>query len=119
MRVLVCGGRDYDDWRQVVLALSNYNMDNKISLIISGGANGADFLGRVYAKYYDLPHQEFIADWRALGKKAGIVRNQQMIDIGKPDIVFAFPGGKGTADMVQRAEKAGIPVIKWKWKDET
>jgi hypothetical protein len=29
---------------------------------------------------------------------------------GKPDLVVAFPGGKGTADMVRRARKANVPV---------
>jgi hypothetical protein len=44
------------------------------------------------------------------GKAAGPIRNQRMIDEGKPDLVIAFPGGRGTADMVSRAKKAGIPV---------
>jgi ABC-type sugar transport system substrate-binding protein len=34
-----------------------------------------------------------------------------MLDEGKPDIVVAFPGGTGTADMVRRARKAGVVVI--------
>jgi len=53
----------------------------------------------------------FDADWK-LGKKAGPLRNQRMIDEGRPDLVVAFPGGKGTADMVRRAEAAGVKVLK-------
>lgn len=41
---------------------------------------------------------------------AGPIRNQHMLDIGKPDVVLAFPGGRGTEDMIRRAEKAGVPV---------
>ena len=42
---------------------------------------------------------------------AGFVRNQRMIDEGKPDLCVAFPGGDGTADMVKRARAAGIEVL--------
>ena len=47
-------------------------------------------------------------DWKKYGKKAGPLRNQQMLEEGKPDLVVAFPGGNGTADMVRRAKKANI-----------
>ena len=39
---------------------------------------------------------------------------QQMIDEGKPDLVVAFKGGTGTADMVRRAKKHNIKVIEVK-----
>ena len=42
-----------------------------------------------------------------------------MIDVGKPDAVIAFPGGRGTADMVQRANQAGIPVFQASQGSET
>ena len=51
------------------------------------------------------------ADWAKHGRKAGPIRNQRMIDEGRPDLVVAFPGGTGTADMVERARVAGIRVI--------
>lgn len=49
------------------------------------------------------------------GKSAGPIRNQTMLDDGKPDLVLAFPGGRGTADMVAKAEKHGIPVRRIGW----
>lgn len=55
--------------------------------------------------------QEFPPDWDKYGNAAGPIRNQQMLDEGKPDLVVAFPGGRGTADMVNKARKAGIEVI--------
>ena len=55
---------------------------------------------------------EYPAPWKRFGPSAGGIRNQQMLDEGKPDLVVAFPGGKGTADMVRRAENAGVKVIK-------
>jgi hypothetical protein len=42
--------------------------------------------------------------------KAGPLRNYQMLEEGKPDLVVAFPGGGGTKDMVRRAVKAGVSV---------
>jgi len=53
----------------------------------------------------------FLANWRTHGKAAGPIRNQQMLDEGRPHLVVAFPGGTGTADMVRRAKAAGVPVM--------
>ena len=50
--------------------------------------------------------------WDELGKKAGPLRNQRMLDDGKPDMVVAFPGGGGTKDMVRRAAKAGVAIMR-------
>lgn len=53
--------------------------------------------------------EDFPADWERNGRAAGPIRNRQMLD-GKPDLVIAFPGGKGTADMVAEAKRRGIAV---------
>ena len=50
-----------------------------------------------------------------MGHCGGPKRNQMMLD-QKPDIVLAFPGGRGTADMIARAEQAGVEVVKVGWK---
>lgn len=78
--------------------------------IISGCAKGADSVGVDWAAANWLPCRQFPADWETHGKAAGPIRNQQMLDEGKPDLVVAFPGGRGTADMVRRAKKAGVEV---------
>lgn len=109
MRVLVCGGREFDDWALMNRVLARH-FGHIVPTIIEGGATGADFLARVYAKYYNLPHEQFPTDWKTHGKAAGAIRNQQMLDQGKPDVVVAFPGSNGTADMVRRAKNAGIKV---------
>ncbi len=49
------------------------------------------------------------AKWETYGKAAGPIRNREML-LNLPALVVAFPGGKGTADMVRQAERAGIPV---------
>lgn len=81
-------------------------------IIISGMAKGADSLAIDWAVVNWLRWEEYPADWETHGKAAGLIRNQQMLDEGKPDLVVAFPGGRGTADMIRRAEKAGVEVIK-------
>jgi hypothetical protein len=130
MRVLVCGGRDYGEIphgcpfdqigprsqkanREAFLireTLDHLVSENKVAAIISGGARGADRHAAVYARRRGIEAVIFRAEWKTHGTKAGPIRNQRMIDEGKPDLVVAFPGGKGTADMVRRAKAAGITV---------
>ncbi len=51
------------------------------------------------------------AEWSKYGRRAGPIRNKQMLDVGKPHLVVAFPGGAGTANMVKQAKAAGVPII--------
>ena len=78
--------------------------------IISGMATGADSLAVEFAKYFNLKLHEFPADWDRYKNGAGNIRNQKMIDEGKPKLGVAFPGGRGTADMTIRLKFEGIPV---------
>lgn len=61
-------------------------------------------------KFLDVSRTFYPADWRRLGKAAGPIRNQTMAD-RRPDLVIAFPGGRGTADMTMRARASGLRVI--------
>lgn len=82
-----------------------------ISCIIQGGAGGADFLAKHWAMAYGgMPVEEYKADW-GQGRSAGPRRNAIMLKEGKPDLVVAFEGGKGTADMIRRAKRANVTVI--------
>lgn len=115
MRVIVCGGRDYDkadvwNWLE---HHARAELGAEITMIIHGGASGADQGAFEWAVSEDgCSSRCFPADWRKHGKAAGPIRNQRMIDEAKPDAVIAFPGGRGTADMVRRAEAAGIRVVR-------
>ena len=53
----------------------------------------------------------YLADWEGLGRKVGPIRNERMLQEGKPRLVIAFPGGRGTADMTSRARAAGVETI--------
>lgn len=123
IRILVCGGRTFNNKKLCYSTLDTLCLNRGFyigdkdgnwlprAIIINGGAKGADHLSTEWAMTYDTGLKEYPADWDQHGKAAGPIRNQQMLDEGKPDIVVAFPGGRGTADMVRRAKKAGIEVI--------
>jgi len=112
VRVLVCGGRDFSDQRAVDVALDDLHDNKGITRIIEGGASGADRFAYEWAAINCVPIEHFVADWKRNGRAAGPIRNKQMLDDGKPDLVMAFPGGRGTADMVRRAEAANVPVLR-------
>jgi hypothetical protein len=111
MRVIVCGGRDLEDEAFVFSHLDRIDEEYHITTIINGGARGTDYISTLWASKRRKNVDIYEADWDKLGKKAGIMRNQQMLSYAAPDMVIAFAGGKGTANMVKIAKKAGVPVI--------
>lgn len=112
LRVLVCGGREYKDKERVYLELDTLDSHFGPLLIISGVARGADSFGIDWGEERGYEVLKFPADWHTYGRAAGHIRNQQMLQTALPDLVLAFPGGTGTADMVRRALKAGVEVKK-------
>lgn len=109
MTVLVCGGRDYADSDRLYRVL-DFNRA-KIGLIVHGAATGADELANQWALQRTVPCLRVPALWKVHGRKAGYLRNEQMLRMGKPDLVVAFPGGPGTAMMIELAKKKGVRVI--------
>ena len=106
LKVLVCGGRDFSDYKLLTRTLDQL----RPTTIVHGAARGADSMAGEYAKRQVIPCQVFPAEWNKYGKRAGYVRNQQMLDEGKPDLVVAFPGGPGTRMMVKIAREQGFKV---------
>ena len=109
MKLLVCGGRDFNNWLLLEKVLNDIDNENPISGIIHGGANGADSLANDWALLNLRPIYLYKANWNKYGSRAGILRNQQMLDEGKPDLVVAFPtGGPGTNHMISISRAAKI-----------
>lgn len=106
MRVLVCGGRNFSDIQGLFKVLDEIRPDT----IVHGNARGADKIAGLWARRNKKLELSFSANWKAYGRAAGYIRNKQMLQRGKPDMVIAFPGGKGTANMVNIAKKAGVKV---------
>lgn len=121
MRILVCGGRDLEpeavwDWledhaHEECCDALNRGSHVLITTVIQGGATGADTGAERWARASAIPVLTFRADWDRYGRQAGPLRNAQMLAEGRPDVVIAFQGRKGTADMVRKARAAGLPVV--------
>jgi hypothetical protein len=112
MILLVCGGREYRDRAHVFDTLDLIHAKRGIGLLVHGACTkgGADILAELWAKAREVPYLGHPARWRIDGKAGGGRRNQAMLDRWKPEGVLAFPGGSGTADMIRRAELAGLKV---------
>lgn len=111
-RVLVCGGREYDDRDAVFRVLDAIHARVGIECIIHGAARGADRLAGEWAYQRRIACNSYPADWRNHRNAAGPIRNLLMLKEGRPTLVVAFQGGKGTAHMVDIAKKANIPTIR-------
>ena len=117
MRVLIYGGRDFVGDELSRRFLDNEVPDTPDTVIITGMARGADTFGLWWGVDNHHAIDRFPADWDKHGKAAGHIRNQQMLDSGI-DLAIEFPGGRGTADMRRRLDKAGVKVIEYKEKNE-
>lgn len=117
-RIIVCGGRNYDDrsrvYRLLDGVLRSAESGNKHITIIHGAASGADALAAEWAVERNVDVVEYHADWKKHGRAAGPIRNRQMLTEHQPDAVIAFPGGTGTAHMMKIARKAGVYVLEVK-----
>lgn len=112
MIALVCGSREWSDRR----LLSEFLDRLPITVLVEGCARGADRLATKWAidRAVSIRHHPVLPEeWRRLGKRAGHIRNGEMLGEGpdRPDIVVAFDlGTPGTADMIDQARATGIPI---------
>lgn len=114
-RVLVCGGRDFDNEAALFEHLDELHREHDFAVVIEGEARGADQLAAKWARSRGIeviPEPVTKDDYDTFGRyEAPRVRNRRMVDDHKPDIVVAFPGSGGTGHMVRYAITNGIPVI--------
>lgn len=110
-RILVCGGRDFVDRKWLFEALDAEAKRAPITFVIHGCASGADAMAGEWATSRGIESEKYVAAWKSRGAAAGPERNARMLAAGRPDTVIAFPGGRGTADMVRRASTAGVPIV--------
>jgi hypothetical protein len=108
VRVLVCGSRDWRNWRAIDTAVRALPPG---TTIVHGGARGADLLAGGAATRFGYPVEVFLPDWQAEPRRAGILRNLRMLDT-QPDRVVAFQrnGSRGTQHTIDEARRRGIPV---------
>jgi hypothetical protein len=109
---IICGGRKFDQASLFDSAMGTVTeLRGLPDRVIHGGATGADTLADKWATKMGLSVVKVMADWMNNGHAAGPIRNQKMLDLYKPSVVVAFPGGAGTADMVAKARVAKVDVI--------
>lgn len=116
MKVLVCGGRKFTSRAAVFAALDFFRNNRGMDHMVCGGCRGADKLAIMWAQERAIPYTVYPAEWSQTWyawKIASLRRNQKMLDAEKPDVVYAFPGGRGTNDMKTRARGAGVEIVEW------
>lgn len=111
MRILVTGGRHYNNPAEVARAMGAVIGDapKHDVIVIHGKALGADTLAGEWARTNGYHVAEVPALWKLWPMTAGPKRNSAMLLL-EPDVLVAFPGGRGTADMVMQARKHNVLV---------
>ena len=110
LRVLVCGGRDYRNQTAVRDTLDAIHAERPIGLVITGAAPGADTLAETWARAREVNYLGVPAKWTRYDRSAGPIRNRAMLKF-RPQLVVAFPGHNGTADMKSVARAQHIELI--------
>lgn len=107
MKIIVTGGRNYSDVETIFTVL----MDSTPTEIIQGGASGADYFAREYARIENIPCKTYEAEWAKYGRKAGPLRNKRMLIENLDATLIAFPGGQGTSGCVKIARELRMNVL--------
>lgn len=110
MKLLIAGGRDYNepDFSEKIMGVCS--MYGNPTEIVSGACpNGADRMGELWAKEYSVPIKLFPADWDTHGNAAGPIRNRQMALYCDRAIIFWDGKSAGTKNMITQLQKANKP----------
>ncbi len=108
MRVAIVGSRKFKDYRVMLNYLTKVNLG--ITHIVSGGAKGADTLAERLAKEFAIPITIYHANWDKFGKRAGMIRNESIVNDCEAVVAFPGPESKGTRDTINKAGLKGIPL---------
>ena len=115
-RIVVTGSREWEDRDVIRLAILDAADGHPFTIIVGDCPSGADRLTRLLCDAHDWEYKEYKADWRRLGKGAGVARNQVMADAGG-DVCLAFfwsaASNTGTADCAGRCEQAGLEMRRY------
>lgn len=119
-RVLITGSRDWSDFETIFDALDQAYIQSSDSLrLVHGAARGADAIGQAWyedrkARGWDVQVERHPAKWTTLGRRAGTVRNLEMIALGaEMCLAFPLPESIGTRHCMRHAQLNGIPVYEF------
>lgn len=108
MNVAIVGSRNFADPQQVTNYVNGLDADHDV--VISGGARGVDTWAYIAAKKRDMRVIVLNADWDLHGKKAGYLRNADIVIAADRVVAFWDGQSKGTLHSINLAKKAGKPV---------
>lgn len=102
----IVGSRDFQDQKLFDIELGKFVEQHGLpALFVSGGARGADSMGERWAIRHGVPTKILLPDWNTHGKKAGILRNTDIVASCDHLIAFHKDNSKGTADSIAKATK--------------
>lgn len=106
INLAIVGGRDYADYTNFKIIVDEYIKEiGTPSKIISGGAMGVDTMAEKYANENNIPITVLKPDWNKLGKKAGILRNTDIIEASTHVLALPTQKSVGTHDSINKAKK--------------
>ena len=106
MKLIIAGGRNFNNSSLLVKHMKHYSSDTEI---VCGMAHGADAMGLTYALLNNLKVHKFPADWNTHGKSAGYKRNLVMGEFCDEALIFWNGESKGTKHMIDIMKKLGKP----------
>lgn len=108
MKIAIVGSRNWMNARAIHSYIDTLPTD---TVIVSGGARGVDQIAESHAKMLGLETKIFLADWNRYGKSAGIRRNAEIVSYADTIVYFWDGQSSGTKNTIDRAIKAGKPVV--------
>lgn len=111
MKVIIAGGRDFNDYTLLKFKCDKILRDKTVTEIVSGKCpTGADYLGERYARERGYPVNPFPANWERDGKVAGVMRNHKMAEYADCLIIFWNGSSRGSTSMIKAAHLNGLPI---------
>lgn len=111
MRLLIAAGRHLQDAALIRRALMRAHAIRPITVVIHGSSGRLGTIAEEWGRAQHLHVVRYPANWRAFGKRGGVIRNAFMLEDSRPDLVLALPGGSDTRDLIARVQCARVPII--------
>ena len=108
MKVAIIGSRTFNDFDRLTEEMKKIKF--KVSTVISGGADGTDSLAEKWAKTNKIATEIYLPDWAKFGKRAGFIRNRDIINNSDACIAFWDGKSKGTQNSIELAKRKNIPI---------
>jgi len=105
----IVGSRSFSNRKLLEWVL--HSLKFQPSVIVSGGARGADSLAENYAKSHGIKTKIFHPDWEEHGKAAGPIRNKKIVEYSDAIIAFWDGSSRGTASSIRLSRDKKVPLL--------